>query len=107
MKIRKNDLVKVISGNSKGLEGRVLKVFPDTDRVIVEKVRLVKRHTRVQRGQVQQGGIVEKEAPIHVSDVKLVCPKCSRPTRTAVSVLADGSRARQCKKCKEILSDQD
>ena len=101
MKIKKNDLVKVISGDSKGIEGKVLKVFPDTERVIVEKVRLVKRHTRVQRGQVQQGGIIEKEAPLHASDVKLVCPKCNRPTRTAVSVLADGKRVRQCKKCKE------
>jgi large subunit ribosomal protein L24 len=55
---------------------------------------------------VQQGGIVEKEAPIHVSDVMLICPKCSKPTRTSVSLLADGSKARQCKKCREILSDQ-
>lgn len=107
MKIKKNDLVKVITGDSKGVEGKVLKVSPDTHRVIVEKVRLVKRHTRLQRGQVQQGGIVEKEAPIHVSDVKLVCPKCNKATRVAVTILADGSKARQCKKCKEILSDQE
>jgi len=106
MKIKKNDLVRVISGNSKGMEGKVLKVFPDGERVIVEKVRLVKRHTRKQGGQVPQGGIIEKEAPIHVSDVQLVCPKCSKPTRTAVMMLADGSKARQCKKCKEMLSDQ-
>lgn len=107
MKIKKNDLVKVITGDSKGVQGKVLKVSPDTGRVIVEKVRLVKRHTRLQRGQVQQGGIVEKEAPIHVSDVKLVCPKCNKTTRIAVTILADGSKARQCKKCKEILSDQE
>jgi len=106
MKIKKNDLVKIISGNYKGSEGKVLKVFPETDRVIVEKVHLIKRHLRKQRGQVQQGGIVEKEAPIHVSDVMLVCPKCSKPTRVSISLLADGSKARQCKKCKEILSDQ-
>lgn len=106
MKIKKNDLVKVISGNFKGLEGKVLKVFPEKERIIVEKVRLVKRHTRLQRGQVQQGGIIEKEAPIHISDVKLICPKCNKPTRTSSVVLADGSKARQCKKCKEILSDQ-
>lgn len=107
MKIKKNDLVKVITGDSKGVEGKVLKVSPDSKRVIVEKVRLVKRHTRLQRGQVQQGGIVEKEAPIHVSDVKLVCPKCNKATRVAVTILSDGSKARQCKKCREILSDQE
>ena len=107
MKIKKNDLVKVISGNYRGLEGKVLKVFPASDRIIVEKVHIIKRHLRKQRGQVQQGGIVEKEAPIHVSDVVLVCPKCGKPTRTSVLVLGDGSKARQCKKCKEMLAEQD
>ncbi len=105
MKIKKNDLVRVISGNYKGLEGKVLKVFPDADRVIVEKVHLIKRHLRKQRGQVQQGGIVEKEAPVHISDVVLVCPKCSKPTRTGVLVLGDGTKARQCKKCGEMLAE--
>jgi len=106
MKIKKNDLVKVVSGNYRGMEGKVLKTFPDSERVIVEKVHLIKRHLRKQQSQVQQGGIVEKEAPIHVSDVMLICPKCSKPTRTSISLLADGSKARQCKKCREILSDQ-
>jgi len=107
MKIKKNDLVKVISGNSKGAEGKVLKVFPETDRIIVEKVHLVKRHTRKQQGQGgQTGGIVEKEAPIHISDVMLVCPKCGKATRTSVIVLGDGSKARKCKKCQEMLSEQ-
>jgi large subunit ribosomal protein L24 len=106
MKVKKNDLVKVISGNYKGMEGKILKVFPGSDRVIIEKVHLVKRHLRKQGGQVQSGGIVEKEAPIHSSDVMLICPKCNKPTKTAISLLADGSKARQCKRCKEILSDQ-
>jgi large subunit ribosomal protein L24 len=106
MKIKKNDLVKVISGNSKGSEGKVLKVFPDAGRIIVEKVHLIKRHTRKQQTQGgQTGGIVEKEAPIHISDVVLVCPKCGKPTRTSVIVLADGTKARRCKKCNEMLSD--
>ena len=105
-RIRKNDLVRVISGNYAGAEGKVLKVFPKSERVIVEKVHLIKRHLRKQGGQSPQGGIVEKEAPIHVSDVMLVCPKCSKPARTSIIVLADGSKARQCKKCKEMLSDQ-
>jgi large subunit ribosomal protein L24 len=106
MKVKKNDLVKVISGNYKGMEGKILKVFPSRDRIIVEKVHLVKRHLRKQGGQVQSGGIVEKEASIHASDVMLICPKCNKPTRAAISLLADGSKARQCKRCKEILSDQ-
>ena len=106
MKIRKNDLVRVISGNYRGLEGKVLKVFPESGRIIVEKVHLIKRHMRKQRGPGQQGGIVEKEAPIHVSDVMFVCPKCGKPTRTGIILLADGSKARQCRKCKEMLSEQ-
>jgi large subunit ribosomal protein L24 len=88
------------------MEGKILKVFPSRDRIIVEKVHLVKRHLRKQGGQVQSGGIVEKEASIHASDVMLICPKCNKPTRAAISFLADGSKARQCKRCKEMLSDQ-
>jgi|WetSurMetagenome_2_1015567.scaffolds.fasta_scaffold17219_6 large subunit ribosomal protein L24 len=108
MRIKKNDLVKVISGNAKGSEGKVLKVFPEGGRIIVEKVHMIKRHTRKQqnRGGGQQGGIVEKEAPIHISDVMLVCPKCGKPTRTSVIILGDGSKARKCKKCQEMLSEQ-
>jgi large subunit ribosomal protein L24 len=108
MKIKKNDLVKVISGNSKGSEGKVLKVFPESGRLIVEKVHLVKRHTRKQQGSggAAQGGIVEKEAPIHASDVLLVCPKCGKPTRTSIVILGDGSKARKCKQCQEMLSEQ-
>jgi large subunit ribosomal protein L24 len=99
-------MVKVIAGNARGKEGKVLKVFPDTGRIIVEKVNLIKRHTR-QTGQGQQGGIIEKEAPISVSNVVLVCPKCNRPARTGMTKLADGRKVRQCKKCKETLSDED
>jgi large subunit ribosomal protein L24 len=106
MRIKKNDMVKVVAGNARGREGKVLKVFPDTHRIIVEKVNLVKRHTR-QTGQGQQGGIIEKEAPIDASNVVLVCPKCNRPTRTGVTKLADGRKVRQCKKCRETLSDED
>ncbi|HSG28687.1 MAG TPA: 50S ribosomal protein L24 [Candidatus Krumholzibacterium sp.] len=106
MRIKKNDTVKVIAGNSKGLEGKVLKVFPDSDRVIVEKVKMIKRHTR-QTGQGQQGGIVEKEAPIDISNVILVCPKCGKPARTGMAELADGRKVRKCKKCNETLADDD
>ena len=102
MKIIKNDTVKVISGNHKGKVGKVLKVFPRTSRLIVEKVNLVKRH-RKPRSQTDQGGILEKEASIHMSNVLLVCPKCSKPARTGVGRLADGKPVRVCKSCNEML----
>lgn len=104
MNIVKNDTVKVISGNHRGKVGKVLKVYPKSRRVIVEKVQLVKRHTRA-RSQRDQGGILEKEASIHVSNVMLVCPKCSKPSRTGIGVLADGQKVRVCKSCKEMLTD--
>jgi large subunit ribosomal protein L24 len=106
MRIKKNDNVRVISGNYRGMEGKVLKVFPRENRVIVEKVNLIKRHTR-QAGQGEKGGIVEKEAPINVSNIKLVCPKCNRPTTTGMANLADGRKVRRCKRCGETLSDDD
>jgi large subunit ribosomal protein L24 len=102
MSIIKNDTVKVVSGNHKGKVGRVLKVFPKQRRIIVEKVHLVKRHQK-RKSQTEQGGILEKEAPIHVSNVLLVCPKCSKPTRTGVGQLSDGKKVRICKSCNEML----
>ena len=105
-RLRKNDTVIVIGGKERGKTGTILRVIPDRDRVVIERLNLVKRHMKP-RGVQQQGGIVEKEASIHISDVMLVCPKCGKATRTSVLVLGDGSKARQCKKCKEMLSDQD
>lgn len=102
MKIVKNDTVKVVSGNHKGKIGKVLKVFPKTNRIVVEKVHLVKRHRR-KRSATDQGGIIEKEASIHVSNVMLVCPKCSKPSRMGIGVLADGKKVRLCKSCNEML----
>jgi large subunit ribosomal protein L24 len=105
MKIAKNDTVMVVSGDYRyvGRTGKVLKVFPETRRIIVEKVRFVKRHTRAMLQQGQQGGILEKEAPIHVSNVMLVCPKCGKPTRLGTTTLADGTKERLCKKCGEMV----
>jgi large subunit ribosomal protein L24 len=105
MRIAKNDTVMVIAGDYRyrGRTGKVLKVFPETRRIIVEKVRFVKRHTRAMLQQGQQGGILEKEAPIHVSNVMLVCPKCGKPTRLGTTKLADGTRERICKKCNEMV----
>ncbi len=103
MRIRKNDKVKVIAGNDRGKIGQVLKVFPETNQIIVEKVRLIKRHTRRSQ-RTPQGGIIEKEGPISISNVLLICPKCGAASRTGGVVLADGSRARTCKKCREMLA---
>jgi large subunit ribosomal protein L24 len=104
MHVRKNDKVKVISGNDRGKIGQVLKVFPETNKVIVEKVNLIKRHTKRSQ-QMPQGGIIEKEGPIMVSTVMLICPKCGEAARTGRVVLADGSRARSCKSCGEMLGE--
>ena len=104
MRIRKNDNVMVISGNDKGKQGKVLKVFPDSHRIIVEKVNLIKRHTRASK-DVPQGGIIEKEGPINASNVMLVCPNTGKQTRIGKDRLIDGSRARVSKKSGEMLND--
>ncbi len=102
MKIVKNDIVLVISGNYKGKRGKVLKVFPKKHRVIVEGVNFIKRHTKpTQRNP--QGGIVEKEASIHVSNLMVVCPKCDTPTRLGRKILEDGKKVRICMNCGEML----
>ncbi len=103
--IVKNDTVKVIGGNYKGKTGRVIKVMPVEERVIVEKIQMVKRHTKP-RSQAQQGGIVEKEASIHMSNVMLVCPKCGKPSRTHVGRLSSGKKARVCNSCDEMISNE-
>lgn len=93
MDIRTGDRVIVIAGNDKGEKGRVVAVFPDKDRVIIEGVRLVKRHTKPNRAGISSGGIIEKAAPIHVSNVALV-DKHGKPTRVRHEVQKDGSRVR-------------
>ena len=100
MRIKKNDKVRVVAGNDRGKEGKVLKVFPGSGRIIVEKVNMIKRHTRASK-DVPQGGIIEKEGPINASNVMLVCPNTGKPTRIGKDVLSDGSRARVSKKSGE------
>jgi large subunit ribosomal protein L24 len=100
--LKKNDKVMVISGKEKGKVGKILKVFPEKNRVIVEKVNYIKRHTRP-GGKVSKGGIIEKEAPLHGSNVMLICGKCTDPVRVGTRLLDDGQRVRVCKKCGEIL----
>ena len=97
LKIRKGDKVAVIAAKDKGKEGRVLATFPHNERVLVEHVAIAKKAARPTQ-QNPQGGIIEIEKPIHVSNVKLICPKCSQPTRVAVKRV-DGARVRVCKKC--------
>ncbi len=106
MKIKKNDTVRVMSGNYRGVEGKVLKVYPSANRVIVEKANMIKKHKRAE-SQQDQGGIIEMEAPIDASNVRLVCPKCGQLTKVAVGELADGRKIRKCKKCNEMLSDEE
>jgi large subunit ribosomal protein L24 len=100
--IKKNDKVIVLVGKEKGKIGAVLGVDAERSRVIVEKINMVKRHTRP-GGKSAKGGIIEKEAPIHISNLMLVCNKCAEPTRIAKRILEDGSRVRACKKCGELL----
>jgi len=100
--IKKNDTVKVISGKEKGKKGRVFKVMPDDGRVLVEKLNIIKRHTRPTAVN-RQGGIIEREAPMNVSNVMLVCNKCDKPTRVSHSFLEGGKKVRVCKKCGEPM----
>jgi large subunit ribosomal protein L24 len=101
LQIKKKDTVIMLAGKDKGKKGEVLKVYPETRRVLVAKVNFIKRHTRAT--QTDPGGIREKEAPVPISKVMLVCPKCSKPTRTKIDFLADGKKARACRKCGEML----
>jgi len=100
--LKKNDLVIVIAGKEKGKSGRILKVFPRKNRALIEKVNFIKKHTRPS-GQTRQGGIVEREAPIHVSNVMVICEKCNLPIRVGKKILDDGKKVRVCKKCGELL----
>jgi large subunit ribosomal protein L24 len=99
---RRNDQVIVIAGDDKGKSGRLLKVFRAEERVIVERVNFVKRHTRA-RSAGQQGGVIEREAPIHVSNVMHLCAKCQTGVRITIKAAADGTRERYCKRCGELI----
>ncbi len=102
MKIRKNDTVVIIAGKDKGKRGKVRRAWPDEDKVIVEGANMIKRHSRARRA-TRQAGIIELEAPIHISNVMLVCEKCGTPTRVGFNFLADGKRVRVCKSCREVI----
>jgi len=102
IRLKKNDLVEVTTGKEQGKTGKILKVFREKNQVLVEKVNLIKRHT-LPSPTTGQGGIVEKEAPLYVSKVMLICPKCASATRFRLTVTAEGKKARVCRKCKELI----
>ena len=101
--LRKNDNVVVTAGKDSGKRGRVLRVNTDKNRVIVEGVNLIKRHTRPNPQRNIKGGIVEREAGLHASNVQLVCPECGKATRVGRRVLADGRKVRICRKCEGVV----
>lgn len=102
MQIKRGDNVLVVSGDEKGSKGKVLKIFSKKGRVIVEGVNFMKKHYRA-RKTGDQSRIIEREAPVHVSSVALLCPKCGKKTRLGKLRLQDGRMVRVCKKCKEML----
>ncbi len=102
MKIRKNDTVLVITGKDKGKKGKVRSADPKKERIMVEGINFTKRHMRA-TGQAKQAGIIEREAPIHVSNVMLLCNKCNHPTRVGFHSLEDGRRVRICRSCGEVI----
>ncbi len=104
-RIKKGDTVKVIAGKDKGVEGQVLRVLPKDNRVVVERVNVVKKHQKpVQAGNQQtQAGIIEFEAPLHMSNVMLVCTQCKQQTRVGFRINEEGRKVRVCKHCKQDI----
>ena len=103
LKVKKNDRVRVITGADAGKSGRVLQVFPDRSRLLVEHVHMIKRHTRPNPARQVKGGIAERESPIHISNVQLICPTCNEPRRIRFQASPDGRKVRVCRKCQTVL----
>ena len=101
--IRRNDTVVVTTGKDSGKRGRVLKVLPVRNRLIIEGVNIIKRHTRPNPQKNVKGGIVEREASLHASNVQLLCPECSATTRVGHQILNDGRKVRICRKCEGVV----
>ena len=102
MKIRKNDTVLVTAGKDKGKTGKIRFAYPKEERVMVEGINFIKRHTRA-RGRVRQAGIIQLEAPIPVSNVMLLCSKCNKPARVGSRILKNGKKVRFCHSCGEVI----
>lgn len=101
--VKKNDNVVVLAGKDRGKKGKVLEVIPEKNRVLVEGVNTVKRHTKPRPPRMPQGGIIEKSMPIEASNVQLVCPRCNKPTRSGSKASGEGVVVRACKKCGEEI----
>lgn len=101
-KIKKNDIVYVLAGRDRGKTGKVFRVIERDERALVEGINYVKKHARKTR-QDQQGGIVQKESPIHLSNLAPVCKTCNKPARVGISTLTDGTKSRFCRRCKEVI----
>ena len=102
MKLKKGDQVTILTGKERGKKGKVLRVLPEKNRVLVEGLNFLKVYTRPSQ-QNPKGGITQVEGKLHRSNVQLVCPRCSKPTRVGYQFLADGTKQRVCKKCNEII----
>ena len=100
--VRRGDTVAVIAGRERGKRGKVLRVLPAAGRVIVEKVNMMKKHQRPTQ-KLRQGGIIEREGPLALSNVLVVCPSCDKPSRTGVKILTDGRKVRVCRRCNESI----
>src|SRR6185503_18961747 len=105
MHVHREDTVVVLAGKDRGKKGRGIRLFTKTEKALVEKINMVKRHTRPNQ-ELPQGGIVEKESPVHISNLQVICSKCGKATRIARKILAAGKSARVCKKCGEILDKE-
>jgi len=103
LRIRKNDMVVVLSGREKGKTGKVLKVNPKNRRAILENVNFMKKHTRANQAKRQKGGIVEREAPLDISNLMLVCPECDKPSRIRYKILENKKKVRTCAKCEGLI----
>ena len=103
LRIRRDDTVRVIAGKDRGRTGRVKSVDPKNNRVYVEGVNIIKRHTKPNPGRQIKGGLVEREAPLHASNVQVVCPECGKATRIGRKILGDGRKVRICRKCEGVV----
>ena len=101
--VRKNDSVVIITGKDRGKRGRVLKILPAKNRVVVEGVNVIKRHTKPNPQKQIKCGVVEREAPLHASNVQIVCPECGKATRVGRKILGDGRKVRICRKCEGVV----
>jgi large subunit ribosomal protein L24 len=101
-KFKKGDMVKVLTGKDKGKTGKILKSIPDKERIVIEKINIIKKHKRPD--QKSKGGVVEKEGSVHISKVGLLCNKCNTAVRIKSKILEDGEKVRLCSKCNDVIN---